>query len=231
MLLVDPYPQFLPFKNKHRSETAVLIATGPTMRDYVPPTNDELCYVGVNRAPIWFKKAELDYWFFSDHWPLEDFEPWPLAGFNPTFDEPWERPHDMPHEERDFGPDDELRKRKSLLLFDQIKVKRNKFGGTMHLGESSVKKISTHYSFCDSFESNISLHPMKHGSIVFPAIQFILYAGFTKIYLVGCDVTEGYECLFELWKQFQMFKKQHYPDVEVYAIASQNLKKVGMEVL
>ena len=84
--------------------------------------------------------------------------------------------------------------------------------------------------------------PFLNHSIVFPATQFALYAGFTKIYLVGCDCT-GYfhsnnfktknsllhshnidNCIVHWWKCIYNFKNTHYQNTQIISINPVGLK-------
>ena len=71
------------------------------------------------------------------------------------------------------------------------------------------------------------------ASISFEALQFMLYTGVTKIYLVGhdCDYTEGTFTgtptgrwhdagyyIHKYWKVVKEWVEVHYPEVEIYSI-------------
>ena len=62
----------LPFKNKHLGETAVLMGSGMTLKQYVPIEN--AIHVGVNNVMMWKKK--LDYFFMHDGLPKTKKRPW-----------------------------------------------------------------------------------------------------------------------------------------------------------
>ena len=78
-------------------------------------------------------------------------------------------------------------------------------------------------------------------SIVFPAIQFALYSGFSKIYLVGCDCngyfhsnnyltgqnnTSIHTDLVYWWYRMYEFKKKYYEDTRIISLNPVGLKKI-----
>ena len=85
----------------------------------------------------------------------------------------------------------------------------------------------------NGFFKDISTEPFMNHSIVFPAVQFALYAGFTKIYLVGCDCdgvyhTNGFntqnttseinKVLLETWKKLKIWKNTEYPHSKIVSL-------------
>lgn len=68
-----------------------------------------------------------------------------------------------------------------------------------------------------------------NGSSIFPAVHFALYAGFQKIYLVGCDCTNLYfsenvtvksnlSYLVNFWIKFKEWAYKHYPNTTIMSI-------------
>lgn len=81
------------------------------------------------------------------------------------------------------------------------------------------------------------------GTIPVVAIQFLLYAGFDKIYLVGCDYTKDsilnyerrylnkdLESIIYNWKKFSFFAQTYYPNTEIISINPIGLKGIFKEL-
>jgi len=74
------------------------------------------------------------------------------------------------------------------------------------------------------------------GSVVFPAMIFALFTQPAKIYLVGCDVTNGgyfysddvnnleIKIVLEGWVRVRDLQKIHYPNTEIISINPVGLK-------
>lgn len=78
-------------------------------------------------------------------------------------------------------------------------------------------------------------------SVVFPAMQFILWTNPKRIYLVGCDCSEGYfdnakssnTCyhLIDGWKKMKEFASVYYPETEIISINPVGLKGLFKDIL
>ena len=99
---------------------------------------------------------------------------------------------------------------------------------------------------CDMNLNNINVElskqPFLNHSIVFPSVQFALYSGFKKIYLVGCDCNGFFHSqnflnnkqnnpqidmdLVYWWKQIYNFKNTYYPSTNIININPIGLKNV-----
>ena len=99
---------------------------------------------------------------------------------------------------------------------------------------------------CDINLSDINVDldksPFLNHSIVFPAIQFALYSGFEKIYLVGCDCNGFFHSqnflnntdinkqidmdLVYWWKQIYNFKNTKYHLTKIININPVGLKNI-----
>jgi len=149
------------YKNIHRGETAVLVGGGPSI-DKFKPIKDAL-YVGVN----WIGKDKL----FNQE--LEDFI---------TVDY-----YFMCDRDRHMPPDFKVKKQKfcASLVWSGGDFKEWK---EAHVTYEESKKFNSVILGCgDVFHRDISDNPIMGGTITMAALQFILYAGFSKIYLVGQD--------------------------------------------
>jgi hypothetical protein len=169
---------FTPFKKKHEGETGILFATGPTVSKYIPiEEHDKSMKVGVNNigAMIDF---EIDYLFIGD-------------------------------------------KKVQANTIDMLRdgtfppVRIQKFAGcyldgrhiATHISPEDARSIdalpfSFHYG--NEIHEEIDKENLYDHSVVFSALQFMVWTGVTKICLVGCDVS-GFkggseDKLLELWK-------------------------------
>lgn len=90
-------------------------------------------------------------------------------------------------------------------------------------------KSSTFDMNLSDFETDISKYPVLGHSIVFPALQFMLYTGIKKIYIAGCDISNNYfyqektkqnnyYYYFNWWINFKNFVDKNYDDVEIIYI-------------
>lgn len=224
------------YKDKHKGETATVIGSGHSLRQYriTDEEKENHIFIAVNQqgyyspaTPQYFFKIQPHYWFFGDPVPLPEglhFEK------NNPVDKIWCVPEDMPYEfnKRWFNDD---RQRLSVPFFKNVTPKIEKFGHIMHLGLTNIQKTGaipfntqsiinpeTGGASNRCFETEIDHHPMVHGSIIFPAMQFALFAGFKEIFVVGCDANRGYEYVKPTWDAFRIFVKKNYPKIRIVFI-------------
>lgn len=215
------FPQF---KNKHYGQTAVLTATGPSLLHYTPLKNCK--YLGVNNS---YLKITPDYWFAIDGQNLtEHFE--------------------------------ELGKTEFTKFYGQCitSVKRHGYINKSenlryHIPDCVIEKSNNGHKFYFSHPSleinrDIETQALPDlGSCVFPAMYFALYAGFKKIYIVGCDCSNnGYfnndiqserwqkgkiqQILLRGWYTFKDYYEIFNPDVELISINPVGLKGMFRDV-
>lgn len=77
-------------------------------------------------------------------------------------------------------------------------------------------------------------------SVVFPAMQFVLWTNPKRIYLVGCDCSEGYfdnakssnTCyhMIDGWKKLKEFASTYYPETEIISINPVGLKGLFTDI-
>ena len=81
-----------------------------------------------------------------------------------------------------------------------------------------------------TFTNDIAEYCTLGHSIIFPLLQHMLYMGFNKIYLVGCDggYTQGKSSddinLLNWRKKFVEFKNIYYPEVQIISVNPVSLK-------
>lgn len=163
---------FTKFNNIHHNNPAIIFGTGPTLLDYntETPLHQDSIKVGVNSIIFHDTPLDLDYYFIQDQGITE-------AHPNSYY--------------------------KSKTQYDRYRVNIQKFYGT-----SSHKTNKNWYLSLDdcrdghalpylvnvrsdyAYTSNLDTEPVGDGhTVVMSAIQFLLYTGVKKIYLVGIDCT------------------------------------------
>lgn len=197
---------FLPYKQVHEGKEVVLVATGPTALQY-KPIKDAI-HIGVNGATK-LAQCKLDYLFVQDFASDKDMNA--LAdNYNKESCKKFYGIHPSG-----------LAKR----LYPQIKrIPQTSFMTTNAAGYIIEEITKNNWAFDPSRE------PLGNfESTVFSALQFILYTHPKRIYLVGCDCSDGYfyqdtrtfylgDLVFQSWKSFKKFAYETYPDVEIISI-------------
>lgn len=206
---------FPKYKNIHQGKEVVLVATGPTLKDYVPIEN--AIHIGVNRA-FQFDKVKLDYYFLQDY-----------GGFTPGFIQE-AIAYQGNHVKKFFGI---LMHQFDFSLMKHILIPESK----------SVFADAERY-YCHPFwdleipYDITTNHFVGQASVVFPALLFALWTNPKRIYLAGCDCTEnGYfnneeknylniKPVIDGYYKFKEYAQIHYPDTEIISI-----NPVGLEGL
>jgi len=202
------------FKNVHRGKSAVLFLTGPTLNDYVPP-EDNLIKVGVNTA-IFHDGLDLDYFFIQD--------PGQAHHSNSYVSRKEEYDSYRPNIAKFYGIT------LSKILMDSCNSAGSipyefSHGEIVQIGNARIENPEIPAKFSSDFNSGI---PAAGGSIAFPALQFLLWTGVSKIYVVGADITDNrrfneeksiqnYEGQFHLqrWKEFESWVLKTHPEVKI----------------
>ena len=172
MNLVQKYhKQIKKYENKHLNETCYIFGCGPTINNF--KEIEKGVYIGGNRI-IKNKeiKDKLGYYFFGHKY------------FNNIINEDGSNNKDdidaLPYELNKFA----------VLTLDNCY--HNTYGFT-----DDIDQVEQLYAInaipCDlttkHIYKDISQAPFINHSIPYPMVQFALYAGFKKIYIVGCDCT------------------------------------------
>ena len=217
---------FGPYKDIHKGKTAILFGSGPSILDFdnngVP---DEVLRFGVNDQI--FLNLQLDYWFMGDAMPQVP-----------------SKFYDRIEEYQNYKP-----KRQKFVRICTWDVER--ITEIHHKGEAiivprngqlpSIKGAK--YYAADSggnpniclFNEDLSVGNLKAvASISFEVLQFILYTGIKKIYLVGhdCDYSNGTfakimigkaqradHYILRYWRIVKEYIKEKHPDVEVNVVS------------
>lgn len=208
-LVASMHQAFLSFKGKHKGESAILFATGPSLEDFsyeLLPENPSV-RVGTNSI-IYRDDFELDYYWCGDR-----------------------RTFDIPEQERYLKAI--LAKSGDMQVFCCTSVDgwvhprsfTSEHARMMGAVECSQSVVSGE----DAFASDLATMPVYNYSIVFPAMQFLLYTGVQKIYIVGCDCTLD-PVLVEHWYFLAKFKDDKYPDVEIVSVNPRKLEGLFTDI-
>jgi hypothetical protein len=209
------FPQF---KNIHKGEEAVLVATGPTMLHYEPL--QKAIHIGVNTA---YKrlKLELKYWFALDIVPINDC----ITEIQKTefikFFGQGHLPYPTSYYDRGRHIPDYI-----------IENSQNAYRYYFNLKDFSTINI------------DIETQPLPDlGSCVYSAAYFAIYTGMKKLYLVGCDcASNGYfnkreqeqhfntRNLIKHWKIFKRYVSAFHPDVEIISINPIGLRGIFKDI-
>jgi hypothetical protein len=222
MNIVELYhPQLLQYKNKHQNQTCYIFGSGPTVNDFIE--QEPGSYIGCNHIIKNEQiKNKLQYYFFGHGYMEHNNDNTPIYGNH--------------KQEVDNLPYD-LEKFAMVSRDNNIDV----HGFTY----DDIERLTTINALpCDinihNINKDLEYNSFLNHSIVFPAIQFALYCGYTKIYLVGCDCNGFYHSnsyhnntntnvdnsLVYWWEQMYNFKQNYYPDVNINSINPQGLKNI-----
>jgi len=214
---------FIDYKNKHLGESAILFGSGPTILEFncgQVPSN--VLRYGVNDQI--FLDLNLDYWFMGDAMPQIP-----------------SKFYDKFLEYNDYQPNIQKFIRYCNWSDDrQITVPN--WGNVPRNGQLPLNMNNSKYYICDSggnpdtclFKKDISQDNLiAVASISFEVLQFMLYCGIKKIFLVGhdCNYDKGTFAKIMIGKQQQAgywiarywgivkgWIEKNYPDVQIYSI-------------
>lgn len=209
---------FAKYKNINRGKDVVLLASGPSLENYIPIKN--AVYVGVNKAYS-YKKCKLDYLFIQDYDGSKKY-------MNEVIDYKNNKNLKVFMGLTGYTPNDQWLIPESVAL--QCNAERYY---NLYRPEEKV--------WGEDFTYDILNAPLKcFGSITFAAMQFILWTNPKRIYLVGCDNSlAGYannisqeknkldtmRCL-EGYRKLKKFADKFYPKTEIISINPVGLKGI-----
>ena len=221
-IVKEYHKELLKFKNLHLGETCYIFGSGSTIQQF--KIQEEGTFIGCNHiiknTDI---KEKLKYYFFGHGYIEHTNDSTPIYGNH---------------------------KKEVDLLGNNIQ----KFAMVSRDNDISVH-LFTHKEIKDLININaipcdinldyiykdLENNPFLNHSIVFPAVQFAMYAGFKKIYLVGCDCNgyfhsnnfingNKYKCidnnLVDIWKKILEFKNLNYSDCSII-----NINPIGLKGL
>ena len=213
---------FLPYKDRHLGKDAIIYGSGPTILDFdASLVSDEVVKFGVNDQI--FLDLGLDYWFMGDAMPQEP------AKF-----------YDRIDEYNEYSP--KIQKFVRFCNWDiDRKIDIPSWGSVPRNGQLPNLKGAKMYvaDLCGNpdvcqFNEDISKENMSAvASITFEVLQFVLYCGIKRVYLVGqdCNYQSGTFAKFMIgksqnagywilkyWKVVKPWLEKHHPDVEIYSV-------------
>lgn len=196
------------YKNAHKNESVILYGSGPSIQKF--NTSKNVLKIGMNEQI--YLDLDLDYWFMGDP---RNRQPEKFRNCKKDYD--------------DYRP--------KIAKFIRWKLgvpRRQKMPYNM---PHSTYYLAKYQDFKDTclYKKNIDEGTLpSYKSITDEALQFALFAGFKRIYLVGhdCDYSSGTfrterhaesaseeeELLLLNWGHIKEWVKENYPDVEIYSI-------------
>lgn len=203
---------FEKYKNKHTGETAVLIGGGPTIDQFKPIYYiAKSIYAGVN-----------------------------FIGKHKLFDQSLDKYITVDY--YFFGD-------RGRHMMKDFKVKRQKFGACLVDGEPhqlhlSLEEVEEFGAFGMEisnkrpayFHDDIANNPVYGHTVVMAGLQFLVYTGISKIYLVGMDCS-GSHCFNNIpskeldfkvmladWDNAKEYLNKKHPEIEIISVNPVGLK-------
>ncbi len=198
---------FLPFKAIHSGQDIVIVATGPSLKDFKPIKN--AVYIGVNNAFL-YPGVKLDYLFAQDYLAVSDN----IKEMNKYRRGKCKKFYGLTTE---FHAADGFRR---------VIPERDAIAADAYRYRTDWEDLA---GFENRLAFDISTQPLGcFGSIVFPAVQFALWTNPKRIYLVGCDCSnlghfddtqsEDLTRLIEPWRKLKEFQSVYYPNTEIISV-------------
>ena len=208
---------FLPFKNKHNGQDIVVVACGPTAKDYQPVKG--AIHIGVNRS-IQLPQISLDYLFVMDATDkrrtnsMSDYNNY-RPGLCTKF----------------YGISGDFLDNKLFVPSESDTIKANA------IRYRTDNLIGLRICNNGRFLYDISTQPLTDcGSVVFSALQFALWTNPKRIFLVGCDCSStGHfnssgdktglpPTMRQSYMRLKDFAEAYYPDTEIISVNPVGLK-------
>lgn len=216
---------FQEYKDKHKGEVAYIFGSGPTLNDFVEQ-EPGVYLVGNNAHRDAKIREKLSYLFFL----FRGYEKY-YNNTSTVYGDYCQMIRDLPSLVRKFCCLNFHTKMDDPLV---AKIKKE------------VSNVDF-YSVTDSPPNkkiDITNEKLWNFSIVFGMAQFAAYAGFKKIYIVGCDCTSGYffnkaysgdhyhyyEPYTKRWKLMKEYMNMYYPDIEIVSVNPVGLAGIFSDV-
>ena len=209
---------FSPYKACYTGKEIAIIATGPSLNHYkqIPNTIN----IGVNKA---FLKHDLrlQYIFMQDYGAIKPY----IEKITSELYKDIKKFYGIISYPR-YGCN--FKKDKEIIISESIIIR--------HAAEKFF------------LYSKYPLHPIQFntdidktwfadgGSVIFSAMQFSLFTNPRRIYLVGCDCSNGYfdqtsdkkikinKTLYKSWQELKKFADIYYPETEIISVNPVGLK-------
>ncbi len=207
---------FAQYKNCNAGKDVVLVASGPSLNDYIPIENT--VNLAVNRS-IFYDKVKFDYLFMQDYIAVKSYIENSINYKNSNL----KRFYGILQPELVDG----------WTIPESLAIRHN---ASRYYVRSSWDPNSV--VIAENFSYDIESLPLIcHGSVVFPAMQFLLYTNPRRIYLVGCDCSNnGYfsgggtnsaldpTWMKIHWEKLKKFADTYYPETEIISVNPVGLK-------
>lgn len=203
------------YRNCNQDKDVVIVACGPTVNYYNPISNAK--HLSINRAVV-FDKIEFDYAFLTDNFSTNDTN----IMVDNYIGNDCEKFYCLIPERR-FKQIKHLTNCAQIPMYNYLNSQANIL---------LLEDVVSH-----KWARELSFEPLgDFEGTVFSALQFLLYTHPRKIYLVGCDETQGYfydndkqevkvnDYSLNIWKSFKKFADYEYPDVEIVSLNPIGLK-------
>lgn len=207
---------FLPFKNIHRGQDIVILASGPTLKYFKPLKN--CVYIGVNKS-FAARKAPVDYLF------IQDFSGATPGYINKVKSLDCVKFYGLTCE--DTFPE--------RTIPEDVRLDAGAY--PYRADWENIPNFQTEFAYDLSTQSLGC-----GGTVVFPALQFALWTNPRRIYLVGADTScAGYfdgrgknflvpNRLLPLYRKFKAFARQYYPCTEIISVNPVGLKGIFKDI-
>lgn len=206
---------FPKYKNINQGKDVVLIATGPSLNNFIPLNN--AIYIGVNKA-FQYDKIKFDYLFIQDYSGQTKNYIDKFVNYNQSYTKKF-----IGFLNKNLEP--------NCIIPDKYSLYPN-----------VERYYNIHPTLKSNFTYDIATEPLGDAySVVFPAMQFILWTNPKRIYLVGCDCNTNGQFygntnnlavndVIDGWKKMKNFAKIYYPDTEIISINPVGLKGIFKDI-
>lgn len=201
---------FSEYKNIYNNKNVAIIATGPSLNLYKPISN--VINIGLNSA-IAQNAIPLDYLFVQDY-----------EGLKKCIDEIEKKPSIKKFygciPEHPFGMKEICFR--TAIIPESIRIRHNAEKYFLY-SQKPNKQAQFNVDIDKTWLTD-------GGSVAFPAIQFALFTNPKKIYLVGCDCSNGYFNSSNnqkikvnteykvVWEKLKEFADLYYPETEIISV-------------
>ncbi len=214
--IIETQNYFQKYKNCHRDNEFVIIATGPTLAKF--KKIDNAIYIGVNKA---YKRKDLlfSYYFVQDYLAVKDYADELFKAIK------------CPKFIGKYIVEDDVYKTQFPIKYFQ---------------EENTIPYFTGWPVNDIFPDVCYSPFANCGTVAFAAIQFALLCGAKTVYLVGCDtspngyfdgskqrnvkVTMNQEYLIANYKKLKKYVEYYYPESKIISVNPVGLKGIFEDI-
>ena len=216
---------FPKYKNKYNEKNVALIGCGPTLNNFEAFSG--LTCVGVNHA-FKYDKLTLDYYFVAD---------WARSGCKNILES---ENYKNPNLKRFYAIHEAGKVPMDYIIPESVAIRHG--AERFYIRTRWTKNVLVKD---EEYAYDLSCEPLTCSrSIVFPALQFILYTNPKKLFVVGCDCSanghfDDKNFLFEDpewtdtingWKLLKKFAEVYYPETEIISVNPIGLKGLFRDV-